>query len=284
MSAKRLSLNALLLVCLGASGCATNGTTAAGSVPAHDNTDSVVWIQVSSEYAAATAGVYAAATDALAGIAETEAVPLERMAIVLDVDETVLDNSPYQAQLVFDDDTYGSETWDRWIEMRAAAEVPGVVDFLRRSQSLGVHVAFITNRACRPRPGTGHECPQKRDTLVNLRDIGIDTSSTTLYLRGERPPESCVEFLTDAEKGEGTWSSDKTSRRACVARERDIIMLFGDQLGDFIEEHGAASGRDAAAEYEENWGRTWFMLPNPTYGGWKPRTSDEKRELMQGTD
>ncbi|MEM7765846.1 MAG: HAD family acid phosphatase [Pseudomonadota bacterium] len=285
MNWQKRSCMFLVLVCLGAAGCTVTGDPE--PVPRHDNTDSVIWLQSSTEYAALTHGIYASATTELQAFAETSTRPLDQFAIVLDVDETVLDNSPYQGQLVMDDATYEGESWDRWVALRAATEVPGVVDFIRSSQSLGVHVVFVTNRRCRPRPTTDDTCPQIEDTRVNLEAIGIDTSTTTLFLRGERPPQACRALLTAAERGDGVWSSDKTSRRACVELDRDILMLFGDQLGDFIEKHhddGSVSGRQTANEYSDRWGKTWFMLPNPTYGGWRPRTSDDKRALIRGID
>ena len=285
VNVKRRSGPSLLLVCLAVWGCATTG----GSDPAltHDNMDAIVWLQTSSEYAAVTAGIFATATAAVEEIAKTEAGRSHRMAIVMDIDETVLDNSRYQAQLVFDGTTYERETWDNWIALRAASAVPGVVDFIRTSQSLGFHVAFITNRACRVRPDTAEDCPQKTDTLVNLEEIGVDTQSTKLFLRGERPSERCRALLSASERADGKWSSDKTSRRECVRLDHDIIMLFGDQLGDFTEEQDSRSGesgRDIAAEFGEYWGKAWFMLPNPTYGGWRPGTSPEKRTLIRGLD
>ena len=279
---ERLLRFSLLLVCLGMYGCATTGEP--DSTPAHDNTDSVVWLQSSTEYAAVTAGIYAAATAAIKEIATTETDRARSMAIVLDIDETVLDNSRYQGSLVLDNANYESDSWDRWVALRAAPAVPGAVDFIQTSLSLGFHVAFITNRPCRARAGTSEDCPQRRETLVNLENVGIDTESTTLFLMADRPSDRCAALLTDAEKADGKWSSDKTSRRECVALDHDIIMLFGDQLGDFIEKQGdpsGQSGRASAAQYEEYWGKAWFMLPNPTYGGWRPRTTAEKRELIR---
>lgn len=281
MNLKSLLGPSLAVACLAISGCAT--TAGPEATPAHDNLDSVLWLQTSTEYAAATTGIYAAATRALQAMAEAEPARVRRMAVVLDVDETVLDNSPYQGQLVFDNATYDSESWDGWIELRTAGAVPGVVDFLRTSQALGVHVAFITNRRCRPRPGTADDCPQVEDTLANLRAVGIETGATTLLIRGDRPSAECRPFLSAAEREDGTWSGDKTSRRTCVALDYDIVMLFGDQLGDFVETEGKG-GRDLAAEYGDYWGTTWFMLPNPTYGGWRPNGSAGKRERIRGVD
>jgi len=282
---KCVSVAGLLLVCLGVCGCATTG--GADVTPAHDNLDAVVWLQSSAEYAAVTTGTYAAATAELRKFVAANPAAVGTMAVVMDVDETVLDNSRYQGQIVLDDSTYESETWDQWIALRAASAVPGAVDFIRSSQSLGVHVALITNRRCRNRTGAAETCPQKRDTAVNLAELGVDVETVTLFLRGETPPERCRALLSASEKAEGHWSSDKTSRRGCVSLDREIVMLFGDQLGDFTEatvERPGASGPEIAADYAEYWGRSWFMLPNPTYGGWRPNDAASKRRLVRGID
>ncbi len=278
----RLALS-MTVICVGTAGCAT--VDVANPVPAHDNMDAIVWLQTSTEYAAAAASIYSAATTAIQEIAETRSAQTSGMAIVMDIDETVLDNSRYQAQLVFDGTTYDRETWDDWIALQAAPAVPGAVAFIRAGQSLGFHFAFITNRACRARPKTAEECPQKGETMANLKAVDIDTSSVTLFLRGERPGTRCRALLSEPEQASGTWSSDKGSRRACVGLEREVVMLFGDQLGDFIsEDDGSAreSGRDAATEYNDRWGKSWFMLPNPTYGNWKPPAYSQKQTQIRG--
>jgi len=275
----------LLLVCLTVLGCAAN--SGPGVTPAHDNLDAVVWVQSSPEYAAVTTGTYAAATEALRQLVASDPVSAIAMAVVMDIDETVLDNSRYQGENVLEDSSYRSETWDQWIALRAASAVPGALDFIRTSQSLGVHVALITNRRCRNRTGAAETCPQKRDTAVNLAELGVDVETVTLFLRGETPPERCRALLSASEKAEGHWSSDKTSRRGCVSLDREIVMLFGDQLGDFTEatvERPGASGPEIAADYAEYWGRSWFMLPNPTYGGWRPNDAASKRRLVRGID
>ena len=283
MKTNRLVGPLMLLAGIGMAGCAT--TDGPDTLPAHDNADAVVWMQTSAEYAAVTTSIYAAAREALEKIAEAEPGRTRQMAIVLDVDETVLDNGRYQGQLVLDDSGYDSETWDDWIALRTASAVPGVVEFIGTAQALGFHVAFITNRSCRARPNTPDNCPQLQDTESNLQSVGIDTASTTLFLRGDGPTDRCRSFLSAAERVEGKWSSDKTSRRACIVLDYDIVMLFGDQLGDFAEigdSQQGVSGRDIAATYPDRWGKTWFMLPNPTYGSWRPRDPAKKRDLIRG--
>jgi len=276
---KTLRLFALLIFA-GPLGCAATGDSESSA--AHDTLDAVTWIQASSEYAAVTTSLYAAAADKLGRLAASSPGGAGSMAVVLDIDETVLDNSPYQGQLIARNATYTSDTWDEWIARRAATAVPGVVEFIRTAQSLGVHVAFITNRACRLRPGTDAVCPQKEDTRANLERIGIETGSTTLFLRGERPPAPCRALLLPREQADGTWSSDKSSRRECVRLNNDIAMLFGDQLGDFTSETASTlSGRELATEHSDSWGSAWFMLPNPTYGDWRSNSTDEKRSRLR---
>ena len=284
MISNKTSRLSILLGCLAVCGCATNGSPE--STPAHDNTDALIWLQVSTEYAASTTGVYASAAATLHEIADAAGGQSRSMAIVMDIDETVLDNSRYAGQLILDDATYNSDTWDAWTALQAAGAVPGAVDFIRTSQSLGIHVVFITNRPCRPRPDTAEFCPQDEDTRINLEKVGIDTASTTLFLVGERPPAQCEALLSESEQADGTWSSDKTSRRECIRLDHDIVMLFGDQLGDFTDVNipSRDAGRDIAAEYAEYWGKAWFMLPNPTYGGWRPYDPAEKRSLIRGID
>lgn len=271
----------VLVVC----GCAADGGSAVKRT--HDGMDATLWLQASAEYAASTRTIYAAAAAQLERIAAANPGDVDRMAVVMDVDETVLDNSRYQGQMVLDDTSYESASWDRWIALRDASAVPGSVDFIRTSQALGVEVLFVTNRACRDRIESSEHCPQKLDTLVNLRNLGVDTEAEALYLRNDVAPIHCRGLLAESERTDGSWSSDKTSRRACIAAGHDIVMLFGDQLGDFTENADSVAtqhGGEMASTHARFWGRTWFMLPNPTYGDWQPRTSADKRAVIRGID
>ena len=279
---------AFVLAGLVIGGCAASGgassssaTSDAGSVDAHDNMDAVVWLQTSNEFAAVTEGIYATATTALVDLARDRADNSTPMAIVMDVDETVLNNVRYQAQLILDNTVYESDTWDDWIAMQAATAIPGVVDFIRTGQSLGVKFFLVTNRTCIVRDNESETCPQKQETLDNLTAVGIDSSLDSLYFRDDIPPAQCRALLTADEQADGLWSTDKTSRRACVELDHDIVMLFGDQLGDFVEE-AAGDSHGEGADHSEHWGKTWFMLPNPTYGGWRPREFSDKQSLIRG--
>jgi acid phosphatase len=279
MRLKAVYLLSLSIISANICGCAATSSQ-------QENLDAILWVQTSSEYAATAIGAYAAATDALHRIVGTDPTAVDRMAVVMDLDETVLDNSAYQAQGVLDDVGYQVETWDEFVALRNATAVPGAVDFITAGQDLGVKFLFITNRPCRDRADNSGDCPQKEDTLVNLRQLGIESDLDALFLKGERVPDRCLSFLSGSEDAQGRWTeSDKTTRRQCVELDHDIVMLVGDQLGDFLgglEETTPASRKALLGQYKSNWGNNWFMIPNPTYGSWLNLLQPDKRSHLRG--
>lgn len=232
-------------------------TPAQGATPAAaENLDAVLWTQTSVEYRATALQAYATARlqldRALADPGWTAAIeqvgkPMASLppAIILDADETVLDNSPYQARLILDNATFTEAGWAAWVEERKAAAIPGAVAFTQYARDRGVTVFFVTNR----NPG------EERATRDNLAALGfpLDPARDTVLTRRERPE----------------WPSDKTTRRELVAREFRILLLVGDDLGDFLPSQGTVAERDArVAPYADWWGTRWIVLANPTYGSW----------------
>ncbi len=252
-----------------------------------DKLDAVLWVQTSSEFVAATMGTYANATAALRRMVADNPTTVDQMVVVMDIDQTILDSSGYHAQNILDDAHQSAEALDQYLALREGAALPGAVDFIHASRDLGVDVFYITNRTCRERAGNSDYCPQKEDTLVNLRKVGVEIEADELFLKGENVPERCLEFLLDRERQQGRWTdADKTSRRQCVELGREIVMLFGDQLNDFID--GSAnstpeSRKELVDHYQENWGTTWFMIPNPTSGSWLNLLQPEKQLHLRGT-
>jgi len=237
-----------------------------------DNLNAVLWVQTSAEYTASTTGIYAVATTALQRTVENRVGDAERMAVVMDLDETILNNSHFKAHELLVRSRNKRKSWDEWVTLRNATAVPGAVEFIRASQELGVTVMIITNRRCQVRPDAHEQCPQRADTLANLQQIGVEVNRHSLMFRGERPSGQCLSTLSDAEKETGSWSTaNKTSRRDCVGHDFDIVMMLGDQLGDFVGDSGGSTlaFRDALqSQHQDKWGKTWFMIPNPTYGTW----------------
>ncbi len=236
-------------------------------VAADDNLNAVLWIQRSAEYRAAAETVYRAATDKLDTALKTPEwdalVPEERVnaarglppAVVMDIDETVLDNSPYQARLVQADGEYNEATWDAWVREKRAKPVPGVVEFARAAEARGITVLYISNRA-------EHLIAP---TLENLRAVGLPVKDDSVFL-------GLGTFVADCEQ-EG---SEKLCRRQLAGRRYRVLMQFGDQLGDFAQilVNTPADRAELQARHRAWFGERWWMLPNPSYGSWEPAVFD----------
>lgn len=275
MKSKFLFLSILTITTL-LTGCATTQPEIT-----NNNFKSMLWIQTAAEYEANAIQAYNSAESNIdvalrdkswtAALEQVSNYSLKPPAIILDIDETVLDNSQYQAQLVFNDEQFSIQTWDGWIEMESAPAVPGAVDFINSMERLQVDVIYITNRECIVRTDGGPECPQKQDTIDNLLNVGIENVDPDhLFLKGEQPG----------------WTSEKESRRKVVASNHRIIMLFGDNFGDFLPNVSGNITPEERAElvekYSEHWGRKWFILSNPTYGSWDSILNDPKSDYLEG--
>ena len=189
-------------------------------------------------------------------------------AVILDIDETVLDNSPLQGQLILDGTGFDAKTFTEWVDKADASWVPGAKAFLDYAKSKEVKVFFVTNR---PKE---YEASTRR----NFEKLGYDLSATedTVLMRNEQKD----------------WTSDKSTRRAHVAENYRVLLLMGDDLNDFIFALGSAKERkEAVMPYVDNFGADWFLLPNPLYGSWESALYergedcdmiDQKRSQVKG--
>lgn len=235
------------------------------ATPADDNLNAVLWVQASAEYRAACETVYRAAADKL-GLALREKnwdalVPEERdnagdtaalkPAVIMDIDETVLDNSPYQARLVRNGKEFDEVSWDRWVAEKKARPLPGVVDFAKAAAAKGVTILYLSNRAVH----------LKEATLANLKAVGMPVANDDVFL-------GLGTFVKDCEQN----GSEKNCRRRLAGQQYRVLMQFGDQLGDFVQvvANTPADRAKLVDEYGDWFGERWWMLPNPTYGSWEP--------------
>jgi 5'-nucleotidase (lipoprotein e(P4) family) len=221
-----------------------------------------LWMQTSPEYRAGTEQVYRLATERISNPApgsaalEQSGVPADQLArlptaVILDLDETVLDNSVYQARLIRDRAVYQTSTWGEWVVAGQAGAVPGAREFIAAARRLGHTVFYVSNRDCTAPPATASDpCPAKTATMRNLVALGIDArpDPDRMLLRGEKPE----------------WAS-KTQRRAFIASNYRIIAMIGDDLGDFVDVKTFAGDRE---RLDWRFGVNWFVLPNPIYGSW----------------
>jgi len=236
---------------------------------------STLWIRHSAEFRAASETIYRAAEAALAqGLADpgrsaepaqTGDFSLLPPAVVMDIDETVLDNAAVQVRMLLDETCFAefAAVWDAWVAERAAPAVPGAAEFVRAARKMTdargrpVRIFFITNRECSRRAGDDSACPQQDDTAANLRALGLDAAALAddLMLKGERPD----------------WAGEKLSRRVEVAKSYRIVLNVGDDLADFlpgVRRQGVPERERARCAHDARWGRQWFMIPNPMYGSW----------------
>ncbi|MBK8302087.1 MAG: 5'-nucleotidase, lipoprotein e(P4) family [Chloracidobacterium sp.] len=170
-------------------------------------------------------------------------------AIVVDIDETVLDNSPSQAWGIKNRVAFDLKDWYAWGEMRKAKAIPGSVDFLNYAVSKGVKVFFVSNR----------DEIQKQATIDNLKNVGfMDVSADNVLMRQK--------------DDKGNNISTKTPRREFILQKYRIVMLMGDNLDDLSDVFERKSVADRFAEVDKvksDWGKRWIVLPNAMYGTWE---------------
>ncbi|MDH5674698.1 MAG: hypothetical protein OEZ06_21400 [Myxococcales bacterium] len=261
-----------LLLLTTAAGCASAGGP--GDQP---SLRAVLWQQRAQEYRALTESVYQAATAALESALEApEAVhgavseaALEAPtgperaqlppAVIVDVDETVLDNSPFNARMIMAGNTsFDREAWQRWVNQARARAIPGALAFAAAASARGVTLFYVTNR----------DADQEEATAKNLRALGfpLPEGRDVLLMRGE---------VDDS-------GSDKAERRRRVASSHRVLLLIGDNLGDFLSgDLDDPSSRDRLYEaHRERFGRDWFMLPNAVYGSWQKGLPKQPQDAL----
>ncbi len=267
----------ILSVLLMSTACAT--TKEVETSFQHDNMDSTLWFQTSAEYRANAIQTYRMAGMQMdmalndggwkAMLEQKQKAASLPPAIVLDVDETVLDNSPFQAMMIKTNTTFSSSPWDAWVGLAQAKAVPGAVELINMALDKGIAVVYLTNRECAQRPGSDDPCPQVQDTAKNLREVGIKSVDEDLVLLKYGKPE---------------WTSEKRSRRLHLADKFRVLMLFGDDFGDFLpnvkKDITPEQRAKLVEKYRANWGKTWFALPNPTYGSWRSILTKDKRDYL----
>lgn len=165
-----------------------------------------------------------------------------KRAVVVDIDETVLDNSPYEAGIIGNDFGY-PKGWKEWIDEASAEALPGSIEFLNYAVAKGVDVFYISNRKVRGQDAT----------IQNLRALGFPQANDAHVLLREK-------------------TSDKEPRRQIVRKNHRIVLLMGDNLNDFdsIFRKKGTSDRAAAVDaMKDKFGARFIVLPNPMYGDWE---------------
>ena len=215
------------------------GTTAsADTIPA-----SVRWFRASAERRALSLQTYRLATTALERRAA--GLPAGSWAVILDADETVIDNSPYQQELARRRATFDAATWNAWVMRGAAAALPGAPEFTRRAHELGGRFVIVTNR----------DQAQCDATRANLQRVAIAADAVLC----KTDPSNSFKDVRFEAVAAGTPPSPLPPLR--------VVMWVGDNIQDFprLRQDMRSASDSAFAEF----GDRFIVLPNPMYGSWE---------------
>ena len=209
------------------------------------------WVQSSAEYRALTISIYNMSKTILdMHLTRPSDKP---KAIILDLDETLLDNSPYQAMTVAQQTGY-PDGWFDWIDAAQAEPTPGGLEFVRYADSKGVQIFYVSNRKNKG----DREGPGLKNTHKNLVALGFPQAETShIYLR--------------------TGSSSKDARREAIAKDHEVVMIFGDNLRDHSDDFKGGTPDERKAVVDQHFsefGTSWIVLPNPMYGEWEGSVYD----------
>lgn len=165
------------------------------------------------------------------------------IAIVTDIDETILDNSPYAVTQALQGKEFNQDTWLEWTSKGEAVPYPGAIDFFNYAASKNITIFYVTNRNVNDKPGT----------LKNLKRLGFPYAD-----------ENHVIVMTD--------TSNKKKRREKLLEKYDVFMYLGDNLTDFSEVFYKKSQQERnqlVDEMSNEFGETFIVLPNSGYGDWE---------------
>lgn len=202
----------------------------------------VNWVQTSAEFRAISYQCYNLARMNLDSFLDSYSGS-KLVAVVVDMDETITDNSAYQAWLIGNDFGYSSKTWGPWIASGQAKAMPGAVEFLNHAKEKGVETFYVSNTKM-----AFYEGVEKK-----LKELGFPyVDKKHLLLR--------------------TKTSDKQPRRDLVAKDYEIALLLGDNLNDFLSVFRKKPVDVRFAETDnikDMWGQKFIVFPNPLYGDWE---------------
>lgn len=246
---KILSLLAVAITAISMTGCSNlysksedKVTLTYDELVARENMMATNWYQTSGEARALYLQGYNVATQRLKEYLKTPHT--KPYSIVLDLDETVLDNSPYQAENIILGRGYDSKSWDEWVNMKKAKAVPGAKEFLQFADKNGVKIYYISDRTE----------SQLEATIENLRAEGIPVQANDSVLLKNKDDKS-----------------GKVNRREYVKNHTQLIMLFGDNLSDFdLFSSKSIDERNAKVEeLSKEFGDRFVIFPNPLYGAFE---------------
>lgn len=245
---KMIVISSLLIGGCTAKHIGTVPPPAAGSISVNGKLFATVFQQKAAEYKALCFQAFNVARWQLDQYKPTTTKP---KAIITDIDETVLDNSPYEAHQTLKGKDYEPSSWYEWTAMGSADTVPGAPSFLKYAASKGIEIFYITNRMER----------ERESTLRNLQKFNFPNADNS-------------HFFPKLD------TSSKESRRMKLADTHEVVMLLGDNLADFSNffDKRTQQERDQNTErFASEFGSRFIIIPNTSYGDWEGALYKGKR-------
>ena len=206
-----------------------------------ENTMGTLWYQNAAEVDALYQQGYNVATNKLKELLKQ---PTNKpYSIVLDIDETVLSNIPFQVKMIKDGTAFNPKLWDEWVQKAEATPVAGAKEFLQFADKNKVQIYYISDRTD----------AQVDATIKNLEAQGLPVQGRDHLM-----------FKKEGDKS-------KEGRRQEVLKHTNLVMLFGDNLVDFAE-FSTKSEADRDKMFEQlkaEFGDKFIIFPNPMYGSWE---------------
>jgi len=215
-----------------------------------------VWYQKSAEMRAAYLQSYYLAKLALEQNLTKIDKKSKKPAVVFDIDETLLDNSPFEVKCIETGKGFTSETWKQWSDQAKALALPGAVDFCNFVVSKGAEVIYISNR----------KTDELGKTMLNMKNEGFPfVDAEHIFLK--------------------TSTGSKTERRNKVSEKYEIVLLVGDNLTDFSDEFAERKNTDygfkEVDKQKDMFGTRYIILPNPMYGEWETAVYNNNMKISE---
>jgi len=192
------------------------------------------WVTNASEYKILCEQIY---KNAWQNLSETLKKATSQSAIIMDLDETVLDNSKYQIGLVKKNESYNPESWSIWVNLLESDLVPGAKAFIDSVRTTQTRIIFLSNRMAH----------NQSPTISNMKQLNIYQEEDIFLLRIDKPDKK---HIRRAEVINGTG-------RIQDIGPMNVLAYFGDARHDFPD-----------PDDYYNFGQNMFMFPNPMYGKW----------------
>ena len=197
-----------------------------------------VWMQTSAEYRASVYQVFNSAKSRF--LEEKNKNYGKKLAVIVDIDETVLDNMYTQTEYIKEGENYSPQAWSEWVNAEKAVAMPGAVDFVNFIYENGGEVFYVTNR----------KEAERAKTLDNLLKEKFVADDKHLIMK--------------------TKESSKEARRNQIEKDYYVAAYLGDDINDFIDAGATAEERRKRVdELSEEFGKKYFIIPNPVYGSFE---------------